>query len=72
MKSQNELRVKETEVAISKKESERMAALASNSAQSIAYMQAQANLLIAQGIANGKASVVVVPVDFRGMVNVGK
>lgn len=67
---QNELRVKETEVAIAKKESERMAALAANSSQSIAYMQAQAQLKIAEGIAAGKVNTIVVPMDFKGMVNV--
>lgn len=72
VKAQNDLRVKSTEVEIAKKESERMAALAANSGQSIAYMQAQANMLIAQGIANGKVQTIVVPMDFKGMVNVGK
>lgn len=72
VKAQNELKIKQTEVDIAKKESERMAALSSNSTQSIAYMQAQANMLIAQGIANGKVQTIVVPMDFKGMVNVGK
>jgi hypothetical protein len=70
VKAQNELRIKETEVAIAKKESERMAALASNSGQSIQYMQAQANMKIAEGIASGKVNTIVVPMDFKGMVNV--
>ena len=39
-------------------------------APSIAYMQAQANLKIAEGIAAGKVNTIVVPVDFKGMVNV--
>lgn len=72
VRAQNELKVKETEVQIAKKESERMAALAQNSTQSIAYMAAQSQLLIAQGIKEGKVHTIVVPVDFRGMVNVGK
>ena len=70
VRAQNELKIKATEVEIAKKESERMAALASNSGQSIAYMQAQANLKIAEGIAAGKVNTIVVPVDFKGMVNV--
>lgn len=70
VRAQNELKVKETEVAIAKKESERMAALASNSTQSIAYMAAQSQLLIAQGIREGKVNTIVVPVDFKGMINV--
>lgn len=72
VRAQNELKVKETEVAIAKKESERMAALAANSGQSIAYMQAQAQMKIAEGIANGRVQTIVVPMDFKGMVNVGK
>jgi regulator of protease activity HflC (stomatin/prohibitin superfamily) len=70
VKAQNELRIKETEVAIAKKESERMAALASNSGQSIQYMNAQAQMKIAEGIAAGKVNTIVVPMDFKGMVNV--
>lgn len=72
VRAQNELRVKNTEVEIAKKESERMAALAANSGQSIAYMQAQANMKIADGIANGRVHTIIVPMDFKGMVNVGK
>ena len=72
VRAQNELKIKETEVAIAAKESERMKALATNSGQSIAYMQAQANMKIAEGIANGNVQTIVVPMDFKGMVNVGK
>ena len=51
------------------KESERMAALAANSTQSIAFMNAQAQLKVAEGVANGKVHTVVVPYDFKGIVN---
>ena len=54
---------------IVKKESERMAALAANSTQSIAFMNAQAQLKVAEGVANGKVHTVVVPYDFKGIVN---
>ena len=54
---------------IAKKESERMAALAANSTQSIAFMNAQAQLKVAEGVANGKVHTVVVPYDFKGIVN---
>jgi len=70
VKAQNELKIKETEVQIAKKESERMAALSANSGTSIAYMQAQAAMKIAEGIANGKVNTIVVPMDFKGIVNV--
>jgi len=72
VRAQNELKIKQTEVDIAKKESERMAALSSNSTQSIAYMNAQAQMKIAEGIAAGKVQTIVVPMDFKGMVNVGK
>lgn len=71
VRAQNDLKIKNTEVEIAKKESERMAALAANSGQSIAYMNAQAQMKIAEGIANGKVNTIVVPVDFKGFVNVG-
>lgn len=61
VKSQNELKIKENEVKLARLESDRMAALAANSAQSIAYMSAQANLLIAQGVANGKVQTIIIP-----------
>ena len=72
VKAQNELKIKETEVQIARKESERMAALSANSGTSIAYMQAQANMKIAEGIASGKVNTIIVPMDFKGMVSVGK
>lgn len=72
VKAQNDLKIKETEVAIAKKESERMAALASNSTQSIAYMQAQAQLMVAEGIKNGKVQTIVVPSNFTSFMQSGK
>lgn len=70
--AQNELKIKSTEVEIAKKEAERMSALSSNSVTSIAYMQAQALQQIALGIREGKVQTVVVPYDFKGIINVGK
>jgi regulator of protease activity HflC (stomatin/prohibitin superfamily) len=72
VRAKNEYKQKEVEVATAKKEAERMSALANQSQASIAYMQAQANLMIAEGIKNGKVQTIVVPQDFKGMVNVGK
>lgn len=68
----NLLRVKETEVEIAKKESERMAALSANSGSSIAYMDAQARLNISEAIKAGKVNSIVVPYDFKGIVSSGK
>lgn len=66
--AQNELRVKQTEVDIAKKESERMAALSSNSTASIAYMNAQTTLNISEGIKNGKVQTIVVPSNMTGLM----
>ncbi len=71
VKAQNELKIKQTEVDIAKKESERMAALSSNSAASIAYMNAQAALNISEGIKNGKVQTIVVPSNLTGLM-IGK
>lgn len=49
-----------------------MQALAQNSGQSIAYMNAQATMMIAEGIRDGKVQSIVVPHDFKGIVNVGR
>lgn len=68
VKAQNELKIKNTEVEIAKKESERMAALASNSTASIAYMNAQAALNISEGIKNGKVQTIVVPSNMTGLM----
>ena len=71
VRAKNELLQKEVEVKTAEAESRRMAALTNQSAASIAYMQAQSMLNISEGIKNGKVNTVVVPADFKGMVNIG-
>lgn len=61
VKSQNALKIAENEVKLAKLESERMAALASNSEQSIAYMQAQATLNLSQAALQGKINTILIP-----------
>lgn len=68
IKAQSELAQKNTEIQIAEAESKRMQALANNSKQSVDYMNAQAKLLIAQGIREGKVRAIVVPFDFKGQV----
>lgn len=68
VRAQNELKTKEVEVQTAKKEAERIAALNAN-AGAIGYMNAMANLKIAEGVANGKVQTIVVPYDFKGIVN---
>jgi hypothetical protein len=70
VRAKNELKQKEVEVKTAEAESRRMAALTNQSAQSIQYMQAQALLNISEGVKAGKVQTVVVPYDFKGMVNV--
>jgi hypothetical protein len=68
--AKNTLKAKEVEVDTAKKEAERILALSANS-KAIEYMQAQALTEIADGIKNGKVNTVVVPYDFKGMLNIG-
>lgn len=68
VRAKNELATKTIEVQTAEKEAERINKLNAN-AKAIDYMNAQANMLIAQGVANGKVHAIVVPMDFKGIVN---
>lgn len=70
VKSQNELKIKENEVKLAKLESERMAALSTNSTQSISYMDAQARLNFSNAALLGKVNTIVVEQGFKGIVNI--
>ncbi|WP_374076048.1 SPFH domain-containing protein [Bdellovibrio bacteriovorus] len=71
VRAKNEYKQKEVEVQTAKKEAERIAALNSNKG-AIEYMSAMANMKIAEAIANGKVNTIVIPMDFKGMINLGK
>lgn len=71
IRSQNELKKKEVEVETAKKEAERVRALSQNK-DAIEYMNAVSMQMIAQGVRDGKVQSIVVPADFKGIVNVGK
>lgn len=71
VRAKNEYKQKEVEVQTAKKEAERIAALNANKG-AIEYMSAMASMKIAEAIANGKVNTIVVPVDFKGMLNVGR
>lgn len=71
VKAKSELAAKEVEVNTAKKEAERISALNANSG-AIEYMNAQSLALIAAGVSEGKVNTIVVPYDFKGIVNVGK
>jgi regulator of protease activity HflC (stomatin/prohibitin superfamily) len=67
--AQNALKTKEIEVQTAKQEALRIEALNTNS-KAIEYMNAQSQMLVAQGIRDGKVQTVVVPYDFKGMVSI--
>lgn len=69
--AQNNLKAKQVEVDIAKKEAERLTLLSSNH-QNVRYMEAKALQDIAEGVKEGKVQSIVVPYDFRGIINVGK
>ena len=68
VRSKNELKQKEVEVKTAEAEARRMAALANNSASSIAFMNAQAALNISEGIKNGKVQTIVVPSNMTSLM----
>lgn len=68
IRSQNELKKKEVELQTAKVEAERIKALSQNQ-DAIEYMRAQAELMIAEGVRSGKVNTIVVPRDFKGIVN---
>jgi regulator of protease activity HflC (stomatin/prohibitin superfamily) len=71
VRSKNELKQKEVEVKTAEAEARRMAALANQSAQSIQYMQAQSQLLIAEAVKNGKVQTLLIPHGMN-LLNLGK
>jgi regulator of protease activity HflC (stomatin/prohibitin superfamily) len=70
LRAQNELKTKQIEVQTAQAEAQRLAALANN-LSSIRYMEAKALSDIAEGIKNGKVQTIVVPFDFKGIINAG-
>ncbi|HET8686329.1 MAG TPA: SPFH domain-containing protein [Methanosarcina sp.] len=67
--AKNELAKKTIEVQTAQKEADRISILNQNKG-AIAYMNAMANMKIAEGLASGQfKKVIVVPHDFKGIVN---
>ena len=69
VRAQNDLKTKQVEVEIAKQEAIRIQTLNSNS-QAIPYMNAMSQMEIAKAIREGKVHTIVVPTDFKGIVNV--
>ena len=71
VKATNDLKTKQVEVQIAQQEAIRIQTLNSNS-QAIPYMNAMANMEIAKAVREGKVNTIVIPSDFKGMLNAGK
>lgn len=69
VQAQNAEKQKQVEVRTAKLEAERIAALNAN-AGATKYMEATALVTIAEAIKEGKVQTIVVPYDFKGIVNV--
>lgn len=69
VKATNDLKTKQVEVEIAKQEAIRIQTLNSNS-QAIPYMNAMAQMEIAKAVREGKVNTIVIPADFKGIVNV--
>lgn len=69
VQAQNENKRKEVEVGTAKLEAERIAALNAN-AGATKYMEATAIVTIAEAVKEGKVNTIVIPYDFKGIVNV--
>lgn len=69
VQAQNENKRKEVEVATAKLEAQRISALNAN-AGATKYMEATALVTIAEAVKEGKVSTIIVPYDFKGIVNV--
>lgn len=71
VKATNDLKTKQVEVQIAQQEAIRIQTLNSNS-QAIPYMNAMAQMEIAKAVREGKVQTIVIPADFKGIINVGK
>lgn len=71
VRAQKEQEAKQIEVQTAKLEAERMAALSKQGGtEYIELLTAQANMKLAEAVAAGKVHTIVVPHDFKGIVNV--
>lgn len=71
IRAQKDFETKGIEVETAKREAERIAALSNQGGQNyINLLNAQATMKIAEAVANGKVNTIVIPNDFKGIVNV--
>jgi hypothetical protein len=71
LNAQTDNQTKDIEIDTAQKEAKRMQMLTENSGGQtyINLLNAQANMKIAEGISNGRVNTIVVPTDFKGIVN---
>lgn len=69
VQAQNENKRKEVEVSTARLEAQSIAALNAN-AGATRYMEATAIVTIAEAVRDGKVNTIVIPYDFKGIVNV--
>lgn len=72
VRAEQELKTAAAQTELAKQEALRQQALAANSEKTISYMDAESRKIIAQAIANGKVQTIILPMDFKGLVNTGK
>lgn len=72
VKAEQNLATAKANTELAKQEAERQRVLAENSEKTIAYMDAESRRIIAHAIKDGKAQTIVLPMDFKGLVNTGK
>jgi regulator of protease activity HflC (stomatin/prohibitin superfamily) len=70
VRAKNELKQKEIEVKTAEAEARRMAALANNSTNSIAFMRAQAELNISEAVKAGKVQTIIIPSSLTMLGNI--
>lgn len=68
VKSQNDLKIKDNEIKIAQAEAERQKALSANAGQSIAYMNAQSGMMIAEAVKNGKVQTIIIPSNLTSLM----
>lgn len=71
VEAKNKFLQKEVEVETARKEAERIAVLNAN-AGAVGYMEATATVMIAEAVRDGKVNTIIIPFDFKGIVDTRK
>ena len=67
VRAKNELKQREVEIRTAELEAKRQQMLASNGPQTIEYMKAQASLMIAEAVKNGKVQTMIIPSNLTAL-----